>query len=129
MTLRTYALRATAMTAASLAVVWPLLDRMEEPGAPEAAAFGAALATANTISAYFLVGWSQGRSTSAFLGAVLGGMLGRMGVMLAAIVAGVLALELPQVPLVVAVLAYFTLFLVFELNVVNRIVRSEAPAR
>ena len=129
MTLRTYALRATALTASSLAVAWPLLDRAAEPGSAPAAAYGAVLATVNTIAAYFLVGWSQGRSTNAFLGAVLGGMLGRMGVMLAAIVAGVLALGLPQVPLVVSVLAYFTLFLVLELNVVNRTVRSEAPAR
>jgi hypothetical protein len=129
MTLSTYALRVTAMAAGSLAVLWPVLYRTAEPAAPQAAAYGAVLCALNTVAAYGLVGWAQRRSTNAFLGAVLGGMLGRMAVMLAAVTIGVLVLELPQLPLVFSVLAYFTLFLVFELNVVNRTVRSQAAAR
>lgn len=127
MSLQRYALRVLVMSAASLAVAWPLLDRV--PGAAPAAVFGAGLATLNTLLAFYLVSWSQGRPTNVFLGAVLGGMLGRMGAMLGAVVAGILVLDLPQVPLVISVLSYFTLFLVFELNVVNRTLRSEAHAR
>jgi hypothetical protein len=129
MTLSTYALRVTAMAGGSLALLWPVLHRMAEPGSPQAAAFGAILCALNTVGAYGLVSWAQGRSTSAFMGAVLGGMLGRMAAMLAAVAAGVVLLGLPQLPLVFSVLSYFTLFLVFELNVVNRTVRTQVAAR
>ena len=63
-----------------------------------AVAFGAALAVLNTLAAHALVVWSARRSTHAFLRAVLGGMLGRLVVVLAAVVAGVLVLGLPKVP-------------------------------
>jgi hypothetical protein len=129
MTLSTYALRVTAMAGGSLALLWPLLHRTAEPGSPQAAAFGALLCALNSVGAYGLVTWAQGRSTNAFMTAVLGGMLGRMAAMLAAVTAGVLVLDLPQLPLVLSVLSYFTLFLVFELNVVNRTVRSQVAAR
>jgi hypothetical protein len=45
--------------------------------------------------------------------------------MIAGVVGGILLLGLPRVPLVVSVLMYFTLFLVFELSVVDRTTRSE----
>jgi branched-subunit amino acid ABC-type transport system permease component len=64
--------------------------------------------------------WAQRRSTNTFMGAVLGGMVGRMGLMLAAVVAGVLVLGLPKVPLAISLLAYFVLFLVFEISVLQK---------
>ena len=81
-----------------------------------AVAFGAALATLNTLAAHALVEWSERRSTKVFLGAVLGGMVGRLALMLGAVVVGVLVLDLPRLPLVVSLLGYFALFLILELT-------------
>jgi len=64
--------------------------------------------------------WADRRSTNVFLGAVLGGMVGRMGLMLAAVVVAVLLLGLPKVPLAVSLLAYFVVFLVLELALIQR---------
>ena len=111
-----YAALVFTVVAVSLGGLWTVL-----PDESRAAALaGAALAAVNTLAAYALVLWAAGRSTNAFLGVVLGGMVGRMGVMLAAVVAGVLVFGLPKVPLAVSLLAYFVLFLVFELTVLQR---------
>ena len=111
-----YAALVVAVVGVSLGALWTVLPDESRT----AALAGAALAAVNTLAAYGLVLWAAGRSTNAFLGAVLGGMVGRMGVMLAAVVAAVLVLGLPKVPLAVALLAYFVLFLVFELTVLQR---------
>jgi hypothetical protein len=111
-----YAALVGGVVAVSLAALWPALARESRA----AVGAGAALAALNTLAAYALVLWAAGRSTNAFLGAVLGGMVGRMGVMLGAVVAGVLLLGLPKVPLAVSLLAYFVVFLVFELAVLQR---------
>lgn len=116
MTFGRYGALVLAVVAASLGALWPVLADESR----KAALAGAMLAAANTLAAYGLVLWAAGRSTNAFMGAVLGGMVGRMGVMLAAVVAAVLLLGLPTVPLAVSLLAYFVLFLVFELTVLQR---------
>jgi hypothetical protein len=103
----------------SLALLWPALARLGEAGRA-AALFGGLLAGANTLLAYALVLWSERRSTQAFLGVVLGGMVGRMAMMLGAVVAGVLVLGLPKVPLAVSLLAYFVAFLVLELAILQK---------
>ncbi len=77
------------------------------------------------MAAHALVRWSSRRSTNVFLGAVLGGMVGRMALMLAAVVAGILVLKLPKVPLAASLLSYFVLFLVMELSILHR---STSPA-
>jgi hypothetical protein len=118
-----------AIVGGSLALAWPLGLRGLDPRARWAALAGGALAAANTLAAYALVLWSAGRSTNAFLGAVLGGMVGRMGLMLLAVVAGVLALGLPKVPLAVSLLFYFVLFLVMELAILHKRVPAGEPAR
>jgi hypothetical protein len=123
MTLGRYALVALAMAAVTQAVLWPLLA----PPGRAAALAGAGLAVANTVAAYALVRWSSTRSTAAFMRAVLGGMLGRMAVMLGAVVAAVSLLGLPEVPLAVSLLSYFVVFLVFELAVAHR--TPQEPAR
>jgi hypothetical protein len=103
----------------SLAALWPFLAGLGEAGRA-AALFGGLLAGANTLIAYGLVLWSERRSTQVFLGAVLGGMVGRMALMLVAVVAGVLLLGLPRVPLAVSLLAYFVAFLVLEIAILQR---------
>jgi branched-subunit amino acid ABC-type transport system permease component len=111
-----YAALVVGTMAASLCAAWPALA----PDSRPAAFAGALLAAINTLCAYFLAIWSSGRSTQAFFAAVLGGMLGRMVVMLAAVLVGILLLGLPRVPFVVSLLAYFVVFLVFELAVLSR---------
>jgi hypothetical protein len=111
-----YAALVFTVVAVSLGGLWTVLPDQNRT----AALAGAALAAVNTLAAYGLVLWAAGRSTNAFLGVVLGGMVGRMGAMLAAVVAGVLVFGLPKVPLAVSLLAYFVLFLVFELTVLQR---------
>jgi len=114
-----YLLIVTAVTTASLAVVWPLVADLG-PGAQRAVGFGGTLAAVNTVLAYFLARWSSHRSQNVFLAAVLGGMFGRMVVMLGVVILGVLALGLPRLPLAISVLAYFTAFLFLELALIHR---------
>jgi len=56
-------------------------------------------------------------------------MVGRMAVMLAAVLLGILLLDLPRLPLVVSLLAYYSLFLVMELTVQHRHTRRPAETR
>lgn len=85
-----------------------------------AVAFGAALATLNTLAAHALVTWTERRSTKLFLGVVLGGMVGRLALMLGAVLVGVLGLGLPELPLVFSLLGYFLVFLALELTLQHR---------
>jgi hypothetical protein len=118
---------ALAITSGSLALAWPLLARWMEPRGRWAVLSGAGLAVANTVTAYALVRWSAARPVNTFLGAVLGGMVGRMGLMLAAVLGAVLVLGLPEVPLAVSLLSYFVLFLLVELRIVHH--ARQEPAR
>src|SRR5262245_59843307 len=102
MTLARYATIALAITAGSLALAWPLMARWMEAAGRRAVLAGAGLAVANTVVAYGLVRWSASRPMNTFMGAVLGGMVGRMGLMLAAVLGAVLLLGLPEVPLAVS---------------------------
>lgn len=115
-----YAAFVAGVVLGSLGLVWLALRQRLSPDALQAVVLGAGLAGLNTLAAYGLVRWSQGRSTNTFMGAVLGGMVGRMGVMLAAVVAAVLWLGMPKVPLAVSLLSYFVLFLAFEIAVLQR---------
>jgi hypothetical protein len=88
--------------------------------------YGATLAVLNTVTAHSLVLWAERRPTRAFLTAILGGMLGRMLIMLLAVVAGVLLLDLPTIPLALSLLFFFVLFLVMEITILHR---RPTPAR
>ena len=127
MSLARYAVLVFGVASVSLALVWLVVLRRLDAGAGWAALFGGALAVVNTIAAHALVLWSSRRSTRAFLGAVLGGMVGRMGVMLLAVVAGVLLLDLPKLPLAVSLLSYFVLFLVMEVTILHRRTTTVSP--
>ena len=117
MSLSRYAGLVCGFSLLSLAAVWPFLA---DPASRRAVACGALLAVVNTVAAYALVVWSAARSAQVFLGAVLGGMVGRMGLLLGAVAVGVLRGGLPKVPLAVALLAYFVFFLVFEIGVLHK---------
>lgn len=126
MSLLRYSILVVGVAVATFALAWAVALRRADPPARWAVALGGALAVANTLAAHGLVLWSSRRSTNAFLGAVLGGMVGRMGLMLAAVVAGVLLLGLPKLPLAVSLLSNFVLFLVMELTILHR--RTTTPA-
>jgi hypothetical protein len=126
LSLARYTIVVAAVAVASFSLVWAVALRRVEAPVRHAAAFGAALAVANTLVAHALALWSQRRSTNAFLAAVLGGMVGRMALMLAAVAAGVLLLGLPKLPLAFSLLSYFVLFLVMEIATLHR--RTSAPA-
>ena len=123
MTIGRYAVVVLAIVGGTLALLWPVLP-LDARGRG-AAAFGASLAALNALLAYFLVVWSEGRSTAAFFRAVLGGMAGRMALMLGAVLLAVLLLDLPKVPLAASLLSYFVVLLVLELAVVHK--RTSAP--
>jgi len=110
-TLARYTAVVLGAVGASLCAAWPFLPAESRL----AVLTGALLAAANTVCAYFLAVWSAGRSNNAFFTAVLGGMLGRMTVLL-----GVLVVGLPKLPLTFSLLAYFVAFLVLELAVISR---------
>lgn len=120
MSLGRYAGFVVAVVAASLGLVWLGFGQRLSGEALSGIVMGGALAAANTLAAFGLVRWAQGRSTNAFMGAVLGGMIGRMGLMLAAVVGAVLLLGVPKVPLALSLLSYFVFFLVFEIAVLQR---------
>jgi hypothetical protein len=71
--------------------------------------------------------WSKKRSTTVFMGAVLGGMVGRMALLLLLVTAAILVLGLPKVPLAVSLLSYFVLFLILELAQIQRQTSERAP--
>jgi hypothetical protein len=125
LTIKRYASIVLGVVAATLAVAWPAV-----PAEARAAVLaGAALSAGNTVLAYFLTVWSMARSPNVFLGVVLGGMVARMVMMLLAVVAAVLGLGLPALPLAVSLLAYFVAFLAFELTVLHRRTSQQGAAR
>jgi hypothetical protein len=115
-----YSTLVLTIAVATFVLAWAVALRRVDAPTRWAAAFGGALAVVNTLAAHGLLAWSSRRSTNAFLGVVLGGMVGRMALMLAAVVAGVLWLGLPKVPLALALLSYFVLFLIMELSILQR---------
>jgi hypothetical protein len=121
-----YSLIVLAATYGSLAVVLPLFGAQLDASARAALLLGGTLAAANALAAYAIALWSEGRSHLSFLRAVLGGMLGRMGALLAAVVAGVLWLGLPKLPLVFSLLGYFVVFLVLELGALHKRTAAQA---
>ncbi len=127
MSLPRYAAFVLAVLAATLAAAWLAWGQRSGDRAFVGVALGAAMAASNTLAAYGIVRWAERRSTNTFMGAVLGGMVGRMGVMLAGVVGAVLLLGVPKVPLAVSLLCYFVFFLVFEIAVLQR-QRPGAPA-
>jgi hypothetical protein len=121
-----YSILVFGVVVATLGLAWPLVLRRLDAPARWAVALGATIAVLNTMVAHGLVRWSTGRSTSAFLRAVLGGMIARMALMFAAVVAGFFLLGLPRTPLAISLLAYFVLFLTMELTIAHR--QTGAPA-
>jgi hypothetical protein len=130
MSVARYGMVVTTVVLGSLLAVRVLLaDRLDDAAWP-AIVLGGALAAANTLVAYLLASWALAqKGHQAFFRAVVGGMGVRMLVLLLALLGAVLGLGLPRVPLVVSLLSYFSLFLFFELSVLNRRTSAAAESR
>ena len=120
-----YATVVLGSVAVTLAAAWPALAAEWRA----AVLTGAALASVNTVLAYLAAIGTMDKSPNVFLGAVLGGMVARMGLMLVAFVMAVRMGALPAVPLAASLLAYFVGFLVFELALLHRRTSARAVAR
>jgi hypothetical protein len=120
-----YALIILGAASLSQAVLLPLVSEAVRP----AVALGAALAVANVLLAFALAAWGLRRSPRVFLGAVLGGMMVRLALVLLAVVLAVAVFETPKVPLAMTLLSYFVPLLVFELAVLHRRTPPRAPAQ
>ena len=118
MSFLSYAKVVTATVLLSCAGVFLSRGALPED-APPAFAFGAGVAGVNALASMGLLVWSRGRSHVAFMRALLGGIVGRMGVMLGAVALGLLAFDLSRVPLVIGLLAHFVVFLALELGIVH----------
>lgn len=127
MTLLRYATLVTGAVAIPLPVLAFLWS--DDPHALRSAGFGGSVAALNALGAYSTLMWAQRRRTNVFLGAVVASMLGRMAMVLAAVVVGLGSLDLRRVPMVVALLGYFVLFLLLEIKTLPRTVNPSAPAR
>lgn len=110
----------TAVVAVTLTATLALSAAGLEPRAAQAVGAGALLAGLNALAAYGLVLWSRGRSTGAFMKAILGGLSLRLLTMLAAVVVVLRVVGMPERPFVASLLSHFVLFLVVELWLVQR---------
>jgi len=109
-----YALVVASILVASLTILGlALRGRLEGP-AQGAVLFGAALAAVNTLSAHALLCWSRGRPLRSFMIAVLGGMAGRMVVVLGFLMIAMMAWGLPTLPLIASLMGYFAVFQALE---------------
>ncbi len=128
MSLGKYAILVFGVLIVTLGLAWPLaLRRLDAPGR-WAVAFGGLIAVLNTTAAHALLRRAVGRSTAVFLRTLLGGMLGRMALMLGAVLVGVLLLDLPRLPLASSLLSYFVAFLALELSLLHRQAAGVAAA-
>jgi branched-subunit amino acid ABC-type transport system permease component len=92
-----------------------------DTAAETAVLFSALLATVNALLALWLSHIGATRtSTKAFFGAVLGGMLLRMGTTLAGFVIGLKVLLLPAMAFAAALLTYTGLFIAAEVTLWSR---------
>ena len=120
MSLGRYSILVLVVVAATLGLAWPLVLRRLDAMARLAVLLGATIAVLNTTAAHALLRWSANRSPRAFLRAVLGGMAARLALMLGALIAAILLLGLPRLPLAFSLLSYFAIFLSMELAILHR---------
>ena len=115
MTLARYALIVAAILAVTLIGGGLLAGGRLSASAAEAAVFGATVAAANAILAHLLVLRTAGRPASVFLKLVIGGMAGRIALVLGSVSIAVAVLNLPGLPLVLSLLGHFAVFLGLEI--------------
>jgi hypothetical protein len=118
-TLARHALIVAAVLAVTLIGGGLLAGGRVSAAAAEAAVFGATVAAANAILAHVLVLRTAGRPASVFLKLVIGGMAGRIALVLGAVAVAVGVLSLPGLPLVLSLIGHFAVFLGLEIVSLN----------
>ena len=109
----------------ALAVFGASLDALGRAGV----LLGGFLAGANAIGSYLLATWgASARSNLVFMQAILGGMLGRMFILLGAVTAAIV-LGMPKAPLIASLLVHYVIFLVLEVAALTRRLSSPSEAR
>jgi hypothetical protein len=125
-----YATVVLATVAVVFAAAVLLFGNALDAAARSAVLLAGLLAAANAVGSYFLATWASARSSNAvFMQAVLGGMLGRMVLMLAAVVVALVVLDLPRMPLIASLVIHFVLFLILEVAVISRRTPTPSAAR
>jgi hypothetical protein len=109
----------------ALAVFGDALDALGRAGV----LLGGFLAGANALGAYLLATWgASARSNVVFMQAILGGMLGRMFILLGAVTVAIL-LGMPKAPLIASLLVHYVIFLVLEVVALTRRLSAPSEAR
>jgi hypothetical protein len=121
--------RYTAVVAGVAGLSWLAVAKFLDGPARGAVGFSAALTTINTIAAFAIVTWAAARPLKPFLAAVFGGMLARLAALLVAVGLAISHLGFRTFPLVAALFVYFSVFLAFELAVVNRTASPHSAPR
>lgn len=114
-------LRTLLLTGSGVALVaaYPVL-RFGSPEVIGAALAGALLSTGNAVLGFLAIEFAFGKSSMMFLKIVLGGMGIRMMLMLGIMLALILVWDVPAVALTVAVLAFYAVYLGFEVLHLHR---------
>jgi len=81
---------------------------------------GAALSTLNVLAGYIALEYSEGKSYTTFLKAVLGGMGVRMALMIAALLILIMVFDFESAPLVIFTIGFYTVYLVMELLYIQK---------
>jgi hypothetical protein len=81
---------------------------------------GALLSTINVLLGFLAIEYSFEKSYTAFMKAVLGGMVARMMIMLGAMVALILLFHVDAVALTVSMLGFYLIYLVMEVQYVQK---------
>jgi hypothetical protein len=81
---------------------------------------GALLSTINVLLGFLAIEYSFEKSYTTFMKAVLGGMVARMTIMLGAMVALILLFHVDAVALTVSMLGFYLIYLVMEVQYVQK---------
>ena len=81
---------------------------------------GAILSTLNILAGYIALEYSEGKSYTTFLKAVLGGMGVRMALMIAALLILITMFDYESAPLVIFTIGFYAVYLVMELLYIQK---------
>lgn len=113
---------AVAFIVIGLLAAWPMA-RWASEEIVIAVLTGAVMSTVNILAGFLAIQLTIHRSYTTFLKAVLGGMGVRMAVMLGLLLVLILVARMHAVALTVAVIGYSLVYLVLEINVLQKMMQ------
>jgi len=105
---------AVVVLTVGLVVAYPLV-RLHDPDILLAALAGCALSTLNALAGFLTIEIAFGKSYTAFLKAILGGMGARMLLLLVALTLLITVYRMHTVALTVSLLGFYVIYLVLEI--------------